>query len=210
MDGTGIDKFILDVDDLIERQNEVEESFSNLETSFDTFKNGIESQIDSYKTATNNQLNILDTALSQTTLKATSNELNITNINSEIVALKKAPTALWTGANTMGDGVTITPTKKLSACKNGWILIWCGYNITDGIATNTRFNSIVIPKTLLASIPGNNMIYYCDLIHNVYTSGNVEYNAKMVQIYDDKIVGFAGNTATDYGKGFCLKQVIEF
>ena len=210
MDGTGIDKFIEDVDDLIERQNTIEESFSNVETSFDTFKNGIESQIDSYTESTNNQLEILNTALSRTTLKANSNELNITNINSEIVALKKAPTALWTGANTMGDGVTITPTKKLSACKNGWILIWCGYNTTDNIATNTRFNSIVIPKTLLASIPGNNMLYYCDLIHNVYTSGNVEYNAKMVQIYDDKIVGFAGNTATDYGKGFCLKQVIEF
>ena len=210
MDGTGIDKFILDVDELIERQNTIEENFSNVETSFNTFKNGINTQFDSYKTTTDSQINTLDTKLTNTTLKANEAELDIVTLQSEVVNLKKDPTALWTGANTMGDGVTITPTKKLSACKNGWILIWCGYNTTDNIATNTRFNSIVVPKTLLASIPGNYMPFYCNLAHNVYNSGNVEYNAKMVQIWDDKITGFAGNVATDIGKGFCLKQVIEF
>jgi hypothetical protein len=199
MDGSGIDKFIEDVDDLIARQDEVEADFSALESSNASFK-----------TSVNNQINTMNSSITSVNNKANNNATNITALNTEITNLKKAPTALWTGANTMGDGQTITPSKKLSACKNGWILIWCGYNTTDGIATNTRFNSVVVPKVLLDSIPANYMPFYCNLAHNVYNSGNVEYNAKMVQIYDDKIVGFAVNVATDAGKGFCLKQVIEF
>jgi hypothetical protein len=206
MDGTGIDKFIEDVDDLIERQNTVESEMANIQNEFST----LESSNSTFKNGINTQLTEINSSISNVNKKATTNATNITNINTEITNLKKAPTALWTGANTMGDGVTVTPSKKLSDCKNGWILIWCGYNTTDNIATNTRFNSVVVPKTLLASIPANYMPFYCNLAHNVYNSGNVEYNAKMVQIWDDKITGFAGNTATDAGKGFCLKQVIEF
>lgn len=198
-DGSNIENFVEDLNDLIERQTNIENDLDNLESSLNTTKTGF-----------TNQLSTLNTTLSQVSTKANTNATNITKINTEITNLKKEPTALWTGANTMGDGVTITPSKKLSACKNGWILIWCGYNTTDEIATNTRFNSVVVPKTLLASIPANYMPFYCNLAHNVYNSGNVEYNAKMVQIWDDKITGFAGNTATDVGKGFCLKQVIEF
>lgn len=198
-DGSNIENFVEDLNDLIERQETIEIGLDNLESSLNTTKTGF-----------TNQLSTLNTTLSQISTKANTNATNITKINTEITNLKKEPTALWTGANTMGDGVTITPSKKLSACKNGWILIWCGYNTTDEIATNTRFNSVVVPKTLLASIPANYMPFYCNLAHNVYNSGNVEYNAKMVQIWDDKITGFAGNTATDVGKGFCLKQVIEF
>lgn len=199
MDGTGIDEFVADMDGLNDRQTTVENKIDNLETKV----NNLESSNTTFKNNINSQITAINT-------KATTNATNINNLNTEITNLKKAPTALWTGANLMGDGATVTPSKKLSACKNGWILIWCGYNTTDGIATNTRFNSVVVPKTLLDTIPANYMPFYCDLVHNVYTSGNVEYNAKMVQIYDDKIVGFAGNVATDYGKGFCLKQVIEF
>lgn len=199
MDGTGIDEFVADMDGLNDRQTTVENKIDTLETKVDNF----ETSNTTFKNNINSQITAINT-------KATTNATNITTLNTEITNLKKAPTALWTGANLMGDGATVTPSKKLSDCKNGWILIWCGYNTTDKIATNTRFNSVVVPKTLLDTIPANYMPFYCDLVHNVYTSGNIEYNAKMVQIYDNKIVGFAGNVATDYGKGFCLKQVIEF
>lgn len=206
MDSSGIEKFVEDVDDLISRQNTIENEFNTVKTNFNT----LESSNTTFKNGINTQINTINSNVSSINNKANTNATNITALNTEITNLKKDPSALWTGANTMGDGASITPSKKLSACKNGWILIWCGYNTTDGIATNTRFNSVVIPKTLLASIPANYMPFYCNLAHNVYNSGNIEYNAKMVQIWDDKITGFAGNTATDAGKGFCLKQVIEF
>ena len=198
-DGSDVEKFIEDVNDLITRQDAVESSFRSIETAWNTFKSGV-----------NTSLNDMNTKVVNNGTKITNLTTDMTSVKTRVSNLEAAPAALWTGENTMGDGQTINPSKKLSACKNGWILIWCGYNTTDGWATNTRFNSVVVPKTLLASIPGNYMPFYCNLAHNVYTSGNVEYNAKMVQIYDDKIVGFAGNVATDAGKGFCLKQVIEF
>lgn len=235
MDGSNIDKFIENVDDLIERQNSVETDLNTLsenvssslggfesrvglvELNYEEIANELESTTDKTNTATTNitnlttKVNTANTNINNLTTKVNTATSNITNLDNRIDALEADPSVLWTGANTMGDGQTINPSKKLSECKNGWILIWCGKNTTTNVATNTRFNSVVVPKTLLASL--NNTMYlpfYNNLVYNIYENGNIEYIAKLVQIGESQIIGFAGNEATDKGKGFVLKSVIEF
>ena len=51
---------------------------------------------------------------------------------------------LWAGLWHMVANQTVTPSEKLSEQKNGWILVWSGYN--NGVATNTDYAYQVIPK----------------------------------------------------------------
>lgn|SRR5699024_5377480 len=41
---------------------------------------------------------------------------------------------LWSGENTMGDGVSIKPSKKLSECQNGWIFVFKNNNSFTNIS----------------------------------------------------------------------------
>jgi hypothetical protein len=51
---------------------------------------------------------------------------------------------LWTGTYYMNDGQVAVPSKKLSQCPNGWILIWSDF--TNDVANNYDFNFTYIPK----------------------------------------------------------------
>ena len=186
----------LDADSIISLQEDVVE----LKGDISTLENDVDSANAKATSATTN--------ITSLTTKVNTATTNITSLDKRVDALETDPSVLWTGASTMGDNVIITPSKKLSECKNGWILVWTGLN-SAGNATNTRFNTVVVPKTLLASV-SMYMPFYNNLVYNYYESGNIEYTAKLVQIGNSQIIGFAGNTATDKGKGFCLCKVIEF
>lgn len=202
VDGTDTEKVIDIVDTLYEENEGIKTMVLASEKNIVDIKDDI-TTLNSKIIDTNANLSAAVNDINVLEGKATDFDERITNLEG------KATSPLWEGANTMGNGQTITPSKKLSECKNGWVLVWCGVNESGG-ATNTRFNTVVIPKTLLAAIPGNYMPIYNNLAYNIYTSGTMETVGKMVQVWDNKIVGFAGNTATDAGKGFCLKAVIEF
>jgi hypothetical protein len=51
---------------------------------------------------------------------------------------------LWTGTYYMNDGQVAVPSKKLSQCPNGWILVWSDF--TNDVANNYDFNFTYIPK----------------------------------------------------------------
>lgn len=162
MDGTGIDKFIEDVDDLIARQDNVESDFTALETRVDA--------------------------------------LEVNNAN----------TALWDGANTLGSGEEVKPSKALSACKNGWLLAWSAYNPESGVATDSRFSFTYVPKKLMNAVSNGSFDVCSGLIHALGNDGTIETAAKRVYISDTQITGYAGNTAGTYNGKLALRFIYEY
>ena len=157
---------------------------------------------------TNSTANSMQAKLDLTAARTDANGVDIASLTSEVVNLKRAPSVLWTGANLLGSGSSVKPSKKLSECKNGWILCWSGYN--SGSASGTRNQFTYVPKTLLASLSGTSMPVYANLIYTFYESGSFDNIVKLVNVSNDTLTGFVGNTATDLGKGICLFKVIEF
>ncbi|WP_416144899.1 phage tail spike protein [Planococcus koreensis] len=51
---------------------------------------------------------------------------------------------LWSGVLYLHETHTITPSRKLSECPNGWILVWSRY--TNGAAQNSDWNTTYIPR----------------------------------------------------------------
>ena len=222
VDGSEAESFIRDMEELMKRVKVVENSFDTLESNVNTKLNNYESRIDLVElnftevandlATTTTKVNTATTNISNLTTKVNKNVSDITALDTRIDALEvnNANTALWDGANTLGSGEEIKPSKALSACKNGWLLVFCGYNTSTNIATNTRFNTIFINKGVHANIPGNRLPLYCNMIANHFESGNVEYVAKSLNVYDDRIEGAVQNTISDLGKSYCLRFVFEF
>lgn len=153
--------------------------------------------------------NSATTAVDNLSTIANKNKSDITALDTRLDKLEiDTSKVLWNGGNVMGSGASIKPSKKLSECKNGYVLAWCGWN--GSTYTNTRFNFVQVSKNVLESLPGNDIPLYCNLISSIYESGRIDYAAKRVDVYDDKINGFVGNTATDLNNGMCLRFVLEY
>ena len=59
------------------------------------------------------------------------------------------PPELWSGATYMTGTQTITPSKSLANCRNGWMLAWSDY--TNGVANNYDWVFTPIPKTAISA-----------------------------------------------------------
>lgn len=112
---------------------------------------------------------------------------------------------LWTGANVMGAGQVVTPSKKLSECKNGWILVWSDYDEATGAANNSQLATTFIPK----QIAGTNS-FYCIVPSGINVNGTVTSCGKSLTVSDTALSGYAGNIATTDGLDVCLKAIYEF
>lgn len=118
------------------------------------------------------------------------------------------PVALWTGGYYMTAGHTITPSKPLSQCMHGWILVWSDYDTTNSAPMNSDICTTVIPKknpananwggqSILATVPVN-MTDTADAI-----------TIKRLYIHDTKIVGHASNNQSPRND-VVLRAVYEF
>lgn len=195
---------------VISQVNELYENLTPMNTKLNAATTNINSLTTKVNTATTN-INSLTNKVNNATARADSIGVDVANLTSEVVKLKQElSTPLWKGANTMGASASITPSKKLSACRNGWLLVWSGYNTSTNKATETRLQFTYIPKSLMANLTAESMPIYANLIYTYYESGNFDVTAKLVTVTDSKITGFAGNVATDFGKGICLMAVMEW
>ncbi len=125
-----------------------------------------------------------------------------------------APAPLWSGGANGGYYMTaahtITPTKKLSECRNGWALLWSDYDV-GGQANNTDFYMSYIYKRAYTGQVWGGGEWYCDIpSYSAGTATDSEQRViKLLQIYDAKIVGTANNAAAPRND-VVLRAVYEF
>ncbi len=118
---------------------------------------------------------------------------------------------LWTGSYYMTAGHTATPSKKLSQCEHGWMLLWSDYDPDTSTVNNTDFCTTMIPNRNWAGGTWNGAAYYCDIPR--YTAGTATDSEsriiKVLNVYDNKLVGTANNNAAPRND-VILRAVYEF
>lgn len=120
------------------------------------------------------------------------------------------PQPLWTGGYLMTAGHTVTPSKTLSECAHGWILMWSDYD--PGVSVNnTDFCTSVIFKRAYSGQKWAGGEWYCDVPR--YSAGTATDSEsriiKVLKIYDNKIVGTENNAAAPRND-VVLRNVFEF
>lgn len=118
---------------------------------------------------------------------------------------------LWTGGRYMTADHTITPSKKLSECEHGWMLLWSDYDPDTSTINDTDFCTTMIPNRNWAGGTWNGAAYYCDCPR--YTAGTATDSEsrviKVLNVYDNKLVGSDNNKAAPRND-VVLRAVYEF
>lgn len=118
------------------------------------------------------------------------------------------PTPLWSGAVFLNGNQTVTPSKKLSDCKNGWMLLWSNYDTATSTATNGDVFATYIPKRCY---DGNNWSGHSWLFDIPTEASNAGESRciKKVYIWNNRIVGNVINE-TAPRNNVVLRGVYEF
>ncbi|MEK5065889.1 hypothetical protein [Cytobacillus sp. FSL R5-0596] len=100
---------------------------------------------------------------------------------------------LWSGNHFMQDSQTIVPSKKLSECQRGWVLVWSDYDPSpDNITNDYHFVSTPVPKIMGESHSGKSFL--CQVPNSV-SETSISSVVKQLYVFNDKIVGHAVNNA---------------
>lgn len=119
---------------------------------------------------------------------------------------------LWSGKLYPNANHTITPSKKLSECRNGWMLLWCDYDQDTSTVNDADFATTMIPKCRYDGDAWNGKNFLCDVprFFGSATDTSLEKRiTKTLAIYDNKIVGNAVNSQGDRND-VVLRAVYEF
>jgi hypothetical protein len=128
-------------------------------------------------------------------------------LDTRTTALEATQTVLWTGTKMPLDTDTITPSKKLSQCRHGWILLWSDFD-SPSTANDWDFHCTYIPKVFGAMFSGKEMLVTVPSFVGGTTTTNV---IKSIFVYDDHIVGVAlNNDGTLNNNDVCLRNVFEW
>ena len=115
------------------------------------------------------------------------------------------PAPLWTGklymAGTDSTPQTVTPSKKLSECRNSWLLLWSDYDPDTSTANDADFATTIIPKSNATGGKWNGKSFLCDIpryigsnVNDVDTERRI---MKILYIYDNYIKGSPNNNKDD-------------
>lgn len=120
---------------------------------------------------------------------------------------------LWSGSLFMNASHTVTPTKKLSDCQNGWVLLWSDYDEDSSVAQDADFVTTVIYKKKPNGESWDGKTFHCE-VPRFYGSNTSDVDTerrimKTLYIYNDKIVGHAINDK-DERTDVVLRAVYEF
>lgn len=128
------------------------------------------------------------------------------------------PDPLWAGSDGNGvtgyymtDGHTVTPSKKLSACRSGWLLIWSDYNADSNAANDYDFSTCFIPRIRPDGETWSGQSFLCDVAVGMTTTTPYTETRciKWLHVYDNKIVGHAANNQAPRND-VVLRAVYEF
>lgn len=118
-------------------------------------------------------------------------------MNGQVIATD-APTELWSGASYLQSGVVIVPTRKLSECANGWILLWSDYDVGGNSAGNNyHWAQTVIHKGQIQSGFTSGDSYF--MVPNYQGAKYDGYIIKAGVVTDSSITGDALNNASTGG-----------
>lgn len=118
------------------------------------------------------------------------------------------PVALWTGGYYMTAGHTVTPSKPLSKCMHGWVLVWSDYDTANSTAINSDVCTTIIPKKNCAGANWSGQAFLATVPINV-TETSDGITIKKLYVHDTKIVGYASNNVSPRNDAV-LRAVYEF
>ena len=127
------------------------------------------------------------------------------------------PQPLWKGAMYMSSPdstpQTVTPSKKLSECRNGWLLLWSDYDKDTKKANDSDFVTTMIPKKNPTGGNWGGKAFYCDIprymgsnVNDVDTERRI---IKSIYIHDNCIKG-SFNNDKDERNDVVLRAVFEW
>ncbi|MGF6951866.1 hypothetical protein QF028_004371 [Neobacillus sp. B4I6] len=113
--------------------------------------------------------------------------------------------SLWSGATYPPAATTITPTKPLSKCRNGWMLVWSDYDPGTG-SNDYDIAYSQIPK----DTPFLGRVHTFDVPNNA-SSSNVSTIVKKLTVNDTTLVGSDDNgSATTNTNDVVLRNILEY
>ncbi|WP_313631352.1 BppU family phage baseplate upper protein [Enterococcus devriesei] len=105
-------------------------------------------------------------------------------------AVNSTGASLWTGISTLNENHTVTPTKKMSECQNGWLLVFAPYN--GSTAQNYDVTTVFVPK-------GHTRLS----IVQIFNGSN--WTQKRYQCSDSTITGHSSNVGTEQIKASLIE-----
>lgn len=123
------------------------------------------------------------------------------------------PGILWSGALYMNANQVVTPSKPLSECRTGWMLLWSDYDPDNSVAKDEDFVTTFIPRLSPNGSAWNGQSYYFDIPRYIGSNtSDVTTEARIIKrlyVADETLTGYSANNAgtrTDV----VLRAVYEF
>lgn len=105
---------------------------------------------------------------------------------------------------------TVTPSKALDECRNGWLLLWSDYDPSTGTTNNADFCTTQIPKRNGLGALWSGQGFLCAVPTFMTEATDVDnIHIKKVYVHNDKLVGYVGNNVEDR-RDVVLRAVYEF
>ena len=116
---------------------------------------------------------------------------------------------LWSGAYYMNASQTVTPSKPLSKCRNGWILVWSDYDPSTSKPTGADHFTVAVPKLNGGGAAWSGQSMVLAIPSALSDSGVLTMAGKKIYIHDTKITGHAANKIAP-ANDVVLRAVYEY
>lgn len=105
---------------------------------------------------------------------------------------------------------TVTPSKPLDQCNNGWLLLWSDYDPSTSTTNNADFCTTQIPKRNGVGGLWSGQGFLCTVPTYITETTDDDYiHIKKVYVHNTKLVGYVGNNVSDR-RDVVLRAVYEY
>ena len=125
----------------------------------------------------------------------------------EVNHAHKTDSPLWSGSSVLISTDTITPSKALSDCQSGWLLLWSDGN-NEGVGNDYDYCTTMIPKKNATGGNWGTKAFFCVLPR--FSDADLDgINIKTIKISDTTITGDVKNNQGGR-EDIILRAVYEF
>lgn len=105
---------------------------------------------------------------------------------------------------------TVTPSKPINQCRNGWLLMWSDYDPDTGTTNNADICTTLIPKRGPTGALWSGQGFLCPVATWMDNDTDADVmHIKKVYVHNTKLVGFSANNLTDR-RDVVLRAVYEY